>query len=457
MKINYKTLAKGIFFLALVTGLTSCEKFLDAPPLNAITKAEALKDEAGVASVMNAAYSTLGGGNVFGGKYQTLSELLADNIQGELLTGDYGSIYNRQTSVFGNYKNDFYTDIYQANYRANTVLENLGVAASKKDDLEGQARFVRAFAHFISVRLFAQPYGFTPDNGHSGVPIRLSTEITPATRATVKQVYDQVIVDLKIAETKLPDENGGYPTKWAAKALLARVYFSMNDFTNAYNYANQVITSNKFIFRSDYTKRFSEGLSTEAIFQIINTQGSYSTGDGLRGDFRSDFNLPVLRFTPALFNLVNTSNDVRKTLFNNVKYPGEIVTTKYNKDRFNVPVLHLTEMKLIRAESAAELGTNLNIAVGDINDILNRAYNGTKSIPLNSSASLIKTNARAERLLEMVAEGDRLYEIKRIGAKGENIDRRGSVWNCPGLILQFPVGEMSANTNFQRNVEGGCN
>jgi len=457
MKINYKTLAKGFLFLALVTGFTSCEKFLDAPPLNAITKAEALKDEAAVTAVMNSAYITLGGGGIFGGKYQILSELLADNINGELLTGDYGSIYNRKSSVFGSYKNDFYTDLYQANYRANTVLENLGVVTTKKDDLEGQARFVRAFTHFISVRFFAQPYGFTPDNGHLGVPLRVSTEITPATRATVKQVYDQIIADLKIAEVKISNEDTGNPTKWAAKALLARVYFSMNDFTNAYNYANQVITSNKFTFESDYTKRFSEGLSTEAIFQIINTPGSYSTGDGLRGDFRSDFNLPTLRFTPALFNLVNTSNDVRKTLFNNVKYPGEIVINKYNKDRFNVSVLHLTEMKLIRAESAAELNTNLSVAVADINDILNRAYNGTKSIPLNSSASLIKTNARTERSLEMVAEGDRLYEIKRIGARGENIDRRGSVWNCPGLVLQFPQGEMSANTGFQRNVEGGCN
>lgn len=457
MKINYKILAKGVCLLLIVTGITSCEKFLDAPPLNVVTKAEALKDEAGVAAVMNSAYQILGGGGVFGGKYQVISELMADNLQGNLLNGDYGEIYNRKTSVFGDYKNGFYTEIYQANYRANTVLENLGVTAAKRDDLEGQARFVRALAHFVSVRFWAQPYGTTADNSQLGVPLRTSTAIEPATRATVKQVYDQIIADLKTAETKLNDVNPGYPTKMAAKALLARVYFSMNDFTNAYLYANQVITSNKFTFETDYTKRFSEGLSTEAIFQIINTEGSYSTGGALRDNFRSDFNLPTLRFTPAFYAFVNTTNDVRKTWFNTVKYPGEIVTTKYNKERFNVPVLHLTEMKLIRAESAAELNTNLSVAVGDINDILNRAYAGTKSIPANSSAALIKANARAERLIEMVAEGDRLYEIKRIGAKGENIDRRGAVWNCTGLILQFPVSEMASNTSFQRNVEGGCN
>jgi len=457
MKINYKILAKGVFFLFIFTGITSCEKYLDAPPLNVITKQEALKDEAAVAAVMNSSYQILGGGGVLGGKFQVLSELLGDQIEGSLLSGDYGEIYNRKTSVFGDYKNFFYTDIYQANYRANTVLENLDVTSSKRNDLEGQARFVRAYTHFMAVRLFAQPYGFTADNTHLGVPLRVSTSITPGVRATVKQVYDQIISDLKTAETKLNDVNPGYPTKLAAKALLAKVYFSMNDFANAYNYANQVVTSTRFTFETDYTKRFSEGQSTEAIFQIINTPGSYDTGGGLRDNFRSDFSLPTLRFTSATFALANSTNDVRKAWYNTVKYPGNIVLTKYNKDRFNVSVLHLTDMMLIRAESAAELGTNLNVAVADINQILNRAYAGTKSIPANSSAALIKSNARAERFLEMVGEGDRIYEIKRIGAKGENIDKRGAVWNCPGLILQFPQGEISSNTSFVRNTEGGCN
>jgi len=455
MKNNIKIFAGGILFLFVLAGFGGCKKFLDAPPLNTITKAEALKDEASVVSVMNGAYQIMNG-NVFGGKYQVFSELLADNIDGTTLNTDFGEIYNRRTSIFGDYKKNFYLDNYQANYRANTVLENLGVVTGRKDDLEGQARFVRAFAHFVAVRLFAQPYGFTPNNDHLGVPLRLTTEITPGVRATVKQVYDQIIADLKIAEIKLPENNGGYPTKWAAKALLARVYFSMNDFTNAYAYADQVIKSGQFIFESDYSKRFSEGQSTEAIFQMINTAGAYDAGGELRTQFRSDVNLPTLRFTQALFSSIS-SNDARKAWFNNVKYPNLVVTTKYNKERFNVPVLHLTEMKLIRAESAAESGTNLSVAVQDINDIMNRAYEGTKTIPANSSASLIKTTVRYERSIEMAAEGDRLYEIKRIGAKGENIDKRGSVWNCPGFILQFPQEELGSNTSFVRNPEGGCN
>lgn len=455
MKTNIKIFT-GLCFLVLLLGFASCKKYLTAPPIEAITKGEALKDEAGVVAVMNGAYKLLND-NVLGGKYQVISELMGDNIQGNLLTGDFGEFYNRKSSIFGDYKKNFYLDVYQSAYRANTVLENLAVTAGSRDNLEGQALFVRALAHFIAVRLFAQPYGYTSNNDHLGVPLKLTTEIKPGVRATVKEVYDQIIADLKVAETRLPDDNGGYATKWAAKALLARVYFSMNDFTNAYLYSNQVITSNKFVFETDYSKRFSLGLSTEAIFLMVNAPNTYDAGGELRGQFKSDFNLPTLRFTPATYVLVNNSSDIRKAWFNVVKYPGEIPTTKYNKDSFSVPVLHLTEMKLIRTESAAELNTNLPIAVGDINDILNRAYGGSRNIPVTSSAALIKTNVRLQRSIELIAEGDRVYEIKRIGARGENIDRRGAVWNCPGLVLQFPQEEISSNTSFIRNPEGGCN
>ncbi|WP_214229545.1 RagB/SusD family nutrient uptake outer membrane protein [Pedobacter sp. B4-66] len=457
MKINYKNILKSVIVLSVLAGTgTGCKKFLEAPPPESIPKEVALADEAGVKSVMNSAYQIVGGGNMFGGKIQAINEMLADQLDGILFNGDFGEIYGRKTSVFGAYKNDMYQDMYQAIFRANTVLENLDKATTMHDNLEGQAKFIRALSHFELVKLFAQPYGFSSDNSHLGVPLRLNTAINAGVRATVKQVYDLIIEDLKAAEIKLPEVNGGYATKWAAKALLAKVYFQMNDFNNAYAYANQVIESKKFTLDATYSLRFSEAGSAESIFQIISTRGAYEAGGELRTQFRSDISLPTMKFTSAFYAFVNTSSDVRKAWFNAVKYPGNIVITKYNSDRFNVPVIHLTEMKLIRAEAAAENNANLDVAIKDVNEILNRAYAGTKSIPSNSSAALIKTNARFEHSIEMAGEGNRISEIKRIGARGENVDKRGSVWNCPGFVLQFPQGEMATNTSFQRNPEGNC-
>ncbi|WP_113637519.1 RagB/SusD family nutrient uptake outer membrane protein [Nubsella zeaxanthinifaciens] len=457
MKIKYNNIWKSFIVLSVVAGFgTGCKKFLEATPVESINKSVALANEQGVVQEMNGAYQIVGGTNMFGGKIQVMGELLADQLDGSQLNGDFGEIYGRKTSVFGAYKNDMYKDIYQAIYRANIVLENLGVTSSLRDNLEGQALFVRALGHFEAVKLWAQPYGYSSDNSHLGVPLRTAASIVTQQRATVKQVYDQIIADLKIAEVRLPDENNGYATKWAAKALLAKVYFQMNDFANAYLYANQVIASNKFTLDT-YASRFSETGCKESIFKITNSKGTYEPGGELRGQFRSDFNLPTLRFNSAFWATVNTATDTRKALYETVKYPGFVATKKYNSDRFEVPVLYLTDMKLIRAESAAETNTNLTIAIQDINDILSRAYGGTKSIPAGSSASLIRTNARFERSIEMAGEGNRISEIKRIGAKGENIDRRGASWNCNGLVLQFPQGEMATNASFVRNPEGGCN
>jgi hypothetical protein len=459
MKFNYKNITKVVVILAVLAGTgTGCKKFLDAPPASRLTEEEALADEAGVRAVLTGAYQAVGGDHMFGGRIKIMSELVADQLDGSQLSGDFGETFLRKSSIFGEYKRDMYTQSYQGIYRANLVLGNLSVvSAANRDNVEGQALFIRALIHFEMVKLFGQPFGFNADNSQLGVPIRLTATPESKDRSTVKQVYDQIITDLKLAEAKMLDDNNGFANKWAAKGLLAKVYFQMNDFPNAYNYANQVISTGKYILDATYATRFSEGLSTESVFQILSSRGVFEAGGELRNQFRSDFTLPSIRFTKATFDLINTTNDVRKSFINAVKYPGMYPITKYNKDRFNIPVIYLTELKLIRAESAAENNINLDIAIKDLNDILNRAYAGTKSIPVNSTAPFVITNARTERNLEFIGEGVRLSEIKRIGARGgENIDKRGSVWNCPGFLLQFPQEEMATSLTFQRNPEGNC-
>jgi starch-binding outer membrane protein, SusD/RagB family len=94
-----------------------------------------------------------------------------------------------------------------------------------------------------------------------------------------------------------------------------------------------------------------------------------------------------------------------------------------------------------------------------VNDILTRAFGNTsRNLPSNTTAGEVISAVRLQRELEMIGEGNRLQEIKRIGARNNvNIDRRGSRWNCPGLVLQFPQGERAGNTEFTMNTEGGCN
>jgi hypothetical protein len=197
---------------------------------------------------------------------------------------------------------------------------------------------------------------------------------------------------------------------------------------------------------NNFTYRYSKGLSTEGILSIADSLGAFQPGAELRGAFRSDVGLPNFRITDQFYAVATARPaDLRKAAwYSTTLQAGFNLLTKYNKNNFDLPLVHLTEIKLIRAEAGAETGgANLAVSITDINDIMTRAYGGTTfNLAPNASASAVIAAARSERELEMVGEGNRTQEIKRIGARnGTNVDRRGSVWNCNGFILQFPKAE----------------
>ncbi|RYF83817.1 MAG: hypothetical protein EON98_09960 [Chitinophagaceae bacterium] len=193
----------SIVLLALLA-LTSCKKFLERPPEGQLTKDVALKDEQGLLDFMNGIYGYIGDADYMGGRVQILNDLLGDELKGDRFTGDFAEIYKRQNSIFGGTRDAMYLKAYKVIDRSNVALENLGVASSQKSFIEGQAKFFRGMSHFELVRLFAQPWGYTPDNSHLGIPLRIVSSAQALNRATVKEVYDQIIADLKAADTLLP-------------------------------------------------------------------------------------------------------------------------------------------------------------------------------------------------------------------------------------------------------------
>jgi tetratricopeptide (TPR) repeat protein len=449
--------------LMMITSLAACNKFLERPPEGQLTEVEALKDEASIESFLNGVYTYIGDDDFMGGRVQIVSELLGDQYSGDKFTGDYAEIYGRRNSIFGGTRDALYLKGYRIINSSNLVLQNLDKTSAKRATLEGRAKLFRALAHFELVRLFAQPYGYTANNTHPGIPVKLVPDPVSVLRSSVKEVYDQVLSDLKSAESLLPDEDGINVNKWVAKGYLAKVYFQMNQFADAYNYADQVIKSNKYQLDAAYGSRFALGTTKEAVFKIVSKNPGYQPGGELRTRFRSDNQVPILFFTQEFYNRA-TSNpaDARRAWYSNTLQQGFLVLTKYNRDNFDIPILHLTEIKLIRAEAGAEIAatnpTALVTAINDINDILTRAYGSTsRNLPANASAGLVISTTRSERELELVGEGNRVHEIKRIGVRnGINVDRRGAPWNCNGMILQFPKGEQDANAAFQLNPEGGC-
>lgn len=447
----------------LIAG-TGCKKFLERPPEGQMTEDEAFKDEQALLNFTNGIYTITGDNEFFGGRRAILNELLGDHYKGDKFTGDFAEIYGRKNSFFGGTRDGFYKKAYQVITRANVALSHLDIASTQRNYVEGQAKFFRGLAHFELVRLMAQPWGYSADNSHLGIPLRLSVTLTSLERSTVKVVYDQIIADLKSAVQLLPalPANGKFftATKLSAEAYLAKVYFQMNNFDSAYKYADLVIASNKFQLDNNYEKRFSIGLSTEGIWVIPTQNDTYDEGKELKDNFSSTTKVPTFVPTDIFYSHANArATDGRRIWYSNTLHPGNNVITKFNKPYFDMPVLHLTEIKLIRIEAGAEKGgATLTTAINDMNQLLERAYgNTTFNLPPTSSQALVIATARSERELELVGEGNRAQEIKRIGARsGANIDRRGSLWNCNGFILQFPKAEQDANLSFKMNPEGGC-
>jgi len=439
-------------------------------PRDRVVASDALKTPEDMQELLNSTYDV--SANAYYGRQQNLAELLSDNLNPPNTHDDYNEVYIRNTIFFNGTIGTFYAEPYIAISRANVLLENFDLIAGLTPEdrlrIEAEARFIRAISHFELVNLFGQPFEPNEANSQLGIVIKNNSDVTPVPRATVAQVYDFILEDLLFAQENLPIENGLFVDRSGAEAMLARVYFQMNDFENAAGFASLVINSGKFTidtdslsdFESKYN-RWSADIASENILTLIVFQS-----DGRSNEFsnyRSDnVALPTLVAASDYYNELygagsdGNPNDLRKNWFE-IRQAGTPVefyaVTKFNMDFFNIPYLHLTEILLIRAESLAEMGTDIGTAIADINLLRSRAL--ISPLSDGSSTSDIINNARIERKKEMFAEGRWVLDQKRQGAKNDLEDIRGVSYDCKGMVLQFPVSENVSN--FIPNPTGGCN
>jgi starch-binding outer membrane protein, SusD/RagB family len=132
-----------------------------------------------------------------------------------------------------------YGNIFDAIFSANVILTRIEPVefadAAQKARIIGEAKFIRSLAYWQAMQLFGLGDSWEPAN--LAVPLILE-EITNPTqafeleRATVQQVYDQLILDLSEAKASLPARgssgatgaNEGRITRGAAAFLLGATY-----------------------------------------------------------------------------------------------------------------------------------------------------------------------------------------------------------------------------------------
>jgi hypothetical protein len=282
-------------------------------------------------------------------------------------------------------------------------------------------------------------------------------------RSTVGESYSFIIEDLEYAYSNLPESNGNYATKDAAAGLLAMVYFQMNNYVEAEHFASLVINFGNYTMR-DTLDRFpaTPEVNLETVFGIVSSNPGADHVDQRTDNFIGNYNAggvlpPNLMFSNELYQFTNL-NSADDRLGWMQSSGGKYKNRRFeNKVFFNIPIIYLTELKLIRAECLGEMGSQLEVAISDINEIRGRAFGaGLNDLSSGSTPAEVIAAARREYRIETMGEGKWIDQLKRIGAKGENVVVRDAPWNCPGMALQFPNSEFTSAL-FVGNPEGGCN
>lgn len=463
----------AVIFTTVATVLfTSCEKQLEVDQDSLFLVDEAVSTPAQLQSFLVSIYDIAA--NVNNGNYQLFADLPSDDLVKPY--NDAGTFrteaWERSTTIFNSDLISLYSQCYQIVYRANS-LENLysqvsGLSDADKTRIKAEGAFLRAWAHFKVIQLWAQPAGYTADNSHLGIVLRKEVSILPVARTSVQEGYDFILSDLDYAILNLPATNGVYADIDAAKALKALVLFQKNDLANATTLLNEVIDGGRFDL-SDSIDRYYPGNCSPASKdrEFIFGFSSPGIGDNRGGNFIGAYRVsaptqPSLSITKELYNLImSDSTDARRKLvkiYNAGKATEFYGVTKYDDVYFGTPSITLTQLLLTRAEANARSGANVPQAVTDLNRIIARAYptNANKLLPSNSSSADVTAAVEVERRKELFAEGDRLSNAKRIAAFYNRTSTiRTSPWDCDGLVFQFPSNEKSAVFIF--NATGNCN
>lgn len=457
INISFKNIFVGLTFLAIIV-ISSCKKYVEiqvAPSM--LSNAEAFSSDSSATSAVLSIYSTYTTYNA--AQYITYAGgLSADELQNTKSDPLLGQFSKNQVLKTNSYLDTYlwadpYTIIRYCNLSVSQIAASTGMSQTAKNQLTGEAKFMRAWSFFYLVNYFG------------AVP--LSLDATPLNngrlpRATSTEVYNQIIADLKDAQSLLPAAYAGSSAahrsranKWAAAALLARVYLYTRDYANAKTEATLVINSGVYTM-PDLNSAFIN-TSTEAIFQFANTRGISEVGSIYRTDPAGNTVAPpayvlypgfVKSFEPG----DNRKKDwVDSTTYNNITYyrinKYKLADQKEGTNEFDV-VLRLAEQYLIKAEAEAQLN-DVADAQADLNVVRTRA-----GLP-NTTASTQETLLTAilnERKVEFFGEyGYRWFDLIRSGEADVVLGALKTTWSVTATLMPIPQSEIQLNPNLTQN------
>jgi hypothetical protein len=463
--------------------ITGCEKFIDVPsPATSINAENIYTSDETAISVLTSVYAAMSSdnssiGNTTGSGLSGMT--LYPGLAGDEFTVADGLATTHNAYLY--YKNklesgltgtkDFWVSAYATIYTANAAIGGLTNAPKLtpaiRQQLLGEAYFIRAFSYFYLVNLYGN------------IPKVLSTNYDATfdlPNSPKEEIYQLIINDTKQAQALLSENyldatllktttERVRPNKFAATALLARIYLYQGDWKNAEGQATAVI-ENRVAYDTVSLNNVFLKNSKETIWSLqpVTVSTLANTGDG-RLFIPSTTTFPTstnfVYLSPSLLSAFEPRDNRFKNWAKSIvsgsttyyyPYKYKIGTVNATAPSEYLMVLRLGEQYLIRAEARAKQ-LNLNGALSDLNGMRRRA-----GLPGSSAAgeANILNAIYHENQVEFFAEwGHRWLDLKRTGLINSVMPavatQKGTTWNASWALFPIPATDVLRDPNLIQN------
>lgn len=478
--------------------ISSCSDFLEEDP-NFITEDTFYQTEQDAILAVNGIYETLGGGfsnrgfsGVYFNNYWTATALASDEGKPGPLNTDanYLQLANYSVGPTNTVIADMWSDFYISINAANLAIDNIpsiNMDSALKDRLLGEAHFLRGLFYFELVRL----YGDVPLQLHATTSFTTESYLarTPST-----EIYNQIISDLTVAESSLPDgyvgADKGRPTLWSAKGYLAKVALTHGDWTTAVSKTEDIMAG-PFSLWADYKEAFliPNNNGKETVFSInfdkgetleLIWEGAHLNYRPMAQEYRvigaagGDLEIPTDRVYEVFddldrrksvtfvaedniggVNVVLSSPHIHKYWDRDVEPSGTANTIN------DLQLIRYSDVLLMHAEALNEVNNGPTAAaLSSINAVRTRARNTEGNIAnvlpdleITLNYQEFKDAILLERFKEFVWEGQRWFDLKRFDQFTQKImEAKPEVTvNNDHMLLPIPQRERDINTNLTQN------
>lgn len=437
-----KNTFKYILAVVLISGFFACEGPLELDPAQSIDSEKLIVDGASANVAMNGLYSNAQ--DLYGGNITIIMDVASDVTDHIGTFTSYRDLDESNPLPDNTAIDDPWRDGYALIYNANVVLSVVPTVddpALDANQILGEARAIRAWTYFY----LANIYGDIP---LIESPISTVDEVNVAKTAE-GDIYNFVTGELTKALGELGD--GGSATritKGAVNAMLAKVYASLGNWTQASSAADAVVAGG-YTLVSNYMDLFNGSISSEAILQL---------------DFNSNDQNSLSFFywdTPGGRHEIGPSEMMRTLLYNNADdaRSGSIIdapespqldiqVAKYTDFATGTDkpiLLRLADILLIKAEALAEGGDFPNAQM--YFDMV-RTRSNPNTITLD--AGNFKETILNERIIELAWEGGhRWIDMQRTGAAATHVTGNGR--EACKAKWPIPRAEVQANTALDQN------